>query len=171
MWADETKYLKIGEIYREHGVKGLCKVYLYSGTDENLCAGESYWLLNAQGLRRKVKIKTIEILGRHFLIGFDVFTKPEDIIPWRKSGLWMARAKLSRRDGEAYDFEFAGMTVLNERGEVLGKVLRMVYTPLRQFCLETKNGQEILIPLVPEWILKEDREKKTVMLRLPEGLV
>lgn len=168
---DETKYLKIGEIYREHGVKGLCKVYLYSGTDENLRGGESYWLLNAQGLRRKVKIKTIEILGRHFLIGFDMFTKPEDIIPWRKSGLWMERTKLVRREGDAYDFEWHGVTILNEKSEVLGKVLRMEYTPLKQFCVETKEGQEVLIPFVPDWILKDEREKKILMLKIPDGLV
>jgi 16S rRNA processing protein RimM len=168
---DPEKYLKIGEIYREHGVKGLCKVTVYSGTDENLHIGDSYWLLSPRGLRKKGKIKTIKVLGRHFLIGFDVFTKPEDIISWRKSGLWLERTKVVRHDGAAYDFEFEGMTILNEKAEILGRVLRMIYTPLRQFCVETKDGQEVLIPFVPEWILKEDREKKSITMKIPEGLV
>lgn len=168
---DEEKHLKIGEIYREHGVKGLCKVYVYSGTDENLRVGESYELLSAQNLHKKVKIKTIEVLGRYFLVGFDAFTKPEDIASWRKSSLWLERAKLARQKGDAYDFEWHGVTVLNEKGEVLGKVLRMAYTPLRQFCIETKNGQETLIPFVPEWIVKDDREKKTLTMKIPEGLL
>lgn len=168
---DEEKYLKIGEIYREHGIKGQCKVYIYSGTDENIQKGSSYWLVNSSGVRKKVKIKTTEVSGRYFLIGFDTFTKPEDIFSWRKAGLWMERVQLVRREGDAYDFEWQGATILNESGEVLGKVLRMEYTPLRQFCVETKDGQEILIPFVPEWILKDDREKKILTMKIPEGLV
>lgn len=161
--------LNIGEIYREHGVKGTCKFYAYGGTDLNLEVGKTYFLQRNDGEIEKVKITSVVTNGRYFLIHFDLFNSPEALVVWRKAKLWLAKDKLSRENGALYDFEWQGLDVFDEAGAKLGEIVRVEYAPLKQFLVATNSG-DVLVPCVADWIVTTDLAHKRVVMRLPEGL-
>lgn len=166
---NQQTHIQIGEIYREHGVKGFCKAYIYSGTDENLFEDGTYWLVNQDGVERKTKLEDVSSVGKFFLLKFSLFQNPEEISSWRKAGIWITKEKLHREEGEKYDFEWEGFQIFDSEEHQIGEVQSIAYTPLKQFVVMHK-GHEVLIPYQEEWILEINEDKKIVKMNLPEGL-
>ena len=165
-------YITIGEIYREHGLKGAVKVYMYSGSDENLFADQQYHLIAEDGRTLEVTPQSLQSQGQYFLIHFDKISTPEEAKSWRKAKFQIPKAVLleQKDDDEMYDFEWQDFAVQNEDGEEIGKVLRIDYSPLRQLVV-AHGGREVLIPHVQEWVLDLDEDAKVIKMQLPEGLL
>lgn len=162
--------LHIGQIYREHGVKGFCKAHIFSQSDENLAEGRPYWLVT-EDKNKAVRLAELSHVGRYFLLRFTGLESPEDLIPWRKAGLWMNKENLARDGGELYDFEWPGFDVLQNDGRSLGHITEVIYTPLRNFLVRKADGAEVIIPSEKSWITNINQKKKQVVMNLPEGIV
>lgn len=166
--------IKLGQIYREHGVKGFCKFYSYSGTADHLVPGQEYLLKNPDGREQKVNILDVRPFQRYFLVRFDLFDSPEPIQGWRGATLWIEKRRLKRKEGEFFDFEWEGFAVLNRKRQPVGTVRQMIRNPLRQFVVDLNagfGGGDVMIPYVREWILELDEDKRRIVLDLPEGLL
>lgn len=161
--------IQIGELYREHGVRGFCKVHIFSGSDENLNQKANYWLTQGDSVL-KTKILDLSHVGRYFLVLFDCFKNPETIFPWRKAGLWLHKNDLHREPGQKFDFEWDGFSILHPDGQMVGQILNIVYTPKKNFSVQLISGETVLIPCEDNWIQKLDESKKQVVMDLPEGL-
>jgi 16S rRNA processing protein RimM len=166
----QKNYLRIGEIYREHGVKGFCKAFVYSGTDDNLEEGAEYVLEAEDGRIKAMRLEDIGVVGRYFLLKFEGIRSPEEAVTWRKAGLWIAKGSLDRAAGEIYDYEWEGVRILTSNRADIGTIRGIVYVPLKQFVVINKEGGEFYVPYRPEWILNFDRDAKTVFMDLPEGI-
>ena len=169
----ETKtHLRLGQIYREHGVRGYCKFYTYSGSDENLVKKREYLIQNVNGEELKTSIVDVIPFQKYFLVLFDIFSNPEELKHWRKATLWMDKKDLKHKRGEMYDFEWEGVTVLDEAGNKVGIIQSVVHVPTQQFVVkrDPEAADDFLIPYVSDWVVKFDKKKKQVVMRLPEGL-
>lgn len=70
-----------------------------------------------------------------------------------------------------YYHEITGFTAIDETFGEIGKITGVNdATPQALFEID-REGKEILIPLTDHFIQKVDREKKTIFLRVPEGLI
>lgn len=166
----QKNHLKIGEIYREHGVKGFCKAFIYGGTDDNLNEGASYVLEPVDGEAKAMKLQSVGVVGRYYLLKFDGIRSPEEWAVWRKAGLWLAKDALKREEGEIYDFEWEGVRLIAADHSAVGTILKIDYTPLKQFVVAKDGGEEFYVPYRQEWIRQFDRDAKTVVMDLPEGI-
>lgn len=164
------KHIQLGAIYREHGVKGFCKAHIFGSSDDNLEEGRRYTLVSVDGQQLESKLESISSVGRYFLLKFDAFRSPEQIEAWRKAGIWIAKADLNRADGEVYDYEWEGLILQLPDGRVIGKIVSITYMPLKQFVVQPGSGESFLVPYTPPWIVSVDRERKVVVMDLPEGL-
>lgn len=165
-----NNYIEIGEIYREHGLKGLCKVYIYSQSDDALEIGQTYLLESVQGQTQKAVIETLSSSQKFFLIQFDCFHGADQVVPWRKAKIKVDQKLLKRSDNEVFEYEWIGLTLVDSTQKILGLIKRIERNPLPQFVVES-HGREILIPWVEAWILSVDQNKKTLIMDLPEGLI
>lgn len=163
--------IPIGQIYREQGVKGACKVFIYSHDALNLNLGQSYVLCTDEGRQIRTILQSVEPFERYFLVKFDAFQTPEEIIPWRQAKLWVHKQDLKKHLGEHYDFEWVGFSICDAGQKKIGKIVEIEYTPLPNFKVELENGETKLIPIVERWFLKIDEGKKTLVLNLPEGIL
>ena len=163
-------HIEIGSIYREHGLKGLCKVYIYSQSDENLEVDQEYVLQSEDGKILKTKINAISYLQKFFLIDFDCFTGGDQVVAWRKAKIWIDEEALQKDDDEMYEYEWKGVTIFDAQKKKIGVILDIEHNPLPQFVVDCA-GKPILIPWVEAWILNLDEEQKTVVMDLPEGLL
>ena len=163
-------HVEIGKIYREHGLKGLCKVYTYSLGDENLLEGQSYVLVSETGEKRQAILQTVSAAQKFFLVNFDCFTGADQVLAWRKAKIWMPAADVQREPGEILDSEWKGFVIFDEAGTRIGEIVNVIRNPLRQFVVES-GGAEVLIPGVDAWILEHNANQKTLKMSLPEGLL
>jgi 16S rRNA processing protein RimM len=166
-----TTHIRLGQIYREHGVKGQCTFYSYSGTADHLALKRTYILESVTGEQLKTRIKKIAAYRKMFLVHFDLFASPEEIKPWRKATLWLEKKKLQRADQDMFDYEWEGFSLLDHNKKRVGGITGIVYTPLKQFVVKRSDETEVFVPFVVEWLVKLEREKKKVTMRLPEGLI
>ncbi|MBF0104652.1 MAG: 16S rRNA processing protein RimM [Deltaproteobacteria bacterium] len=173
---NDSQYIRVGEIYREHGVKGVCKFYCYSSMKKNLRSGESYVLQRIDGEVREVQINHMSASPRFFLVHFDIFNTPESIVLYRKATLWLPKTRLKREKGEFFDDEFIGLYLKTTAGETVGIIKEVIYNPLRQMIVSVTSGlkknrqSEIMIPYVRDWFVSIDLEKKEITINLPDGL-
>jgi 16S rRNA processing protein RimM len=64
-----------------------------------------------------------------------------------------------------------GLTALDERGAVLGRVRDVLKLPAQDLFVIERHGREILIPAVPEFIRSIDPEGGTLRVHVIEGMV
>lgn len=158
----------LGEIYREHGLHGQAKVYVYSGNALNLRAGQAVWLESGDK-KIQTRIQMIQPQQKWFLVRFECFQTPEDVRAWRKAALFVDRkAMIEPEKGEEYLEDLIGRELISE-GALLGKIVGLVHGNPNPHFLVKKNKKEILIPVVKQWIKKIEADQVT--MSLPEGLV
>ena len=87
-----------------------------------------------------------------------------------RASFFIDASKLKREASEFFDFEWEGLKVFDQKNNLVGTVIRIEYTPLKQLVVK-HDEQESLIPLVKEWILNLDLENESLTMDLPEGLV
>lgn len=168
----ETDKILIGEIYREHGIQGRVRVFIYSGTSDNFRPGMKIYLENEAGEGKQAVIKTAVPYQKWYLTKLSVFETPEEAKAWRKARVFISKKDLKESaKGESYIFELIGFAVLDSHGATVGTIreIRGVgQTAL--FVLEANDGNERLIPVVPKWIVSKDEKQKKMVMQFPEGL-
>ena len=94
--------LNIGEIFREHGIHGEVKVYLYSGNAENFRKDMQVWLERTGGNLMEVKVQKVEPYQRWFLTRLSLFNHPEEAKLWRKAKIYIKKSDL-RANSSSWD--------------------------------------------------------------------
>jgi len=89
------------------------------------------------------------------LKGLEVFVEPEELPVLD--------------EGEFYFFELIDFEVVDESGSLIGKLEYIETTPAHEiFVVSTPDGKELLIPVVKEFVIRIDREKERIVVRLPD---
>ncbi|EDP71208.1 16S rRNA-processing protein [Flavobacteriales bacterium ALC-1] len=89
-----------------------------------------------------------------------------------KTELYLPLDLLPKLDGDKFYFhEVIGFTIKDENYGEVG-VLRGINDSTAQALFEIdRDGVEILIPMNDEFIVKVDREHKTIIVNTPVGLI
>lgn len=74
-------------------------------------------------------------------------------------------------EGEYYLFQIEGIRVVTEDGSSLGTLTGLIETGANDVYVVTEeDGSELLLPAIPEVILRVDIENQVMTVRLMEGL-
>lgn len=111
--------------------------------------------------------------GKRLLLSFEGIEDPEAARGLTGGVLCVPRERLPRI---APDFhwthEMRGWRCEDPAGETLGVVALLEESPAGpQLTLQTPGGKEALVPFVRPMVMEIDRERKRVVLDLPEGLL
>jgi 16S rRNA processing protein RimM len=75
------------------------------------------------------------------------------------------------REGEFYFFELEGSIVVDEKGNEIGHLVGIERLPSQDmFYIKTEDGEEIMLPVVSEFVLKIDKKEKVIVVRIPGEL-
>lgn len=163
----EMEKIKVGKIVNAVGLKGEVKVYNYSDsseiyeiTPEMYVGSELLQIENVRLQKNMVILKLEGINDRNAAEAAkdrDIFIT-EDDLP-------------ELEEGEYYVRDLIGMTV-EEDGNVLGKVTDVLQNTAQDvFEVERKNGKQLLIPRVDEFVLDIDLDTRKIKVKLPDGLL
>ncbi|GAL67773.1 ribosome maturation factor RimM [Jejuia pallidilutea] len=89
-----------------------------------------------------------------------------------KSGLYLPLATLPKLEGNKFYFhEVIGFTVTDKNFGDVGTVKAINDATAQSLFEIDRDGIEVLIPMNDEFILKVDRDSKTILVETPEGLI
>jgi len=169
-FSGEPVYLAVGKLRRPHGVRGEILMDVLTDFPERLqpglqvYVGESRqpWLLH--GCRKS---------SRALLVSFKEVTNPEEASKLRNELLYVRADEIpALPEGEYYHHQILGMSVVNDTGLLLGKVVEILETGANDVCVvRPESGPEILIPLVDEFVLQIDLEVHQIRVHLLDGMI
>lgn len=162
---------QLGTIIRSHGVKG--DVVIYLDVDEPsgykkiksvfLIEGDELkeWKLNS--IRISDKLATVHLNGINDRNTSDLYIKKEVFLP--------VELLPSLKDKQFYFHEIIGFKLVDKSKGDLGPVTNVYELPQHPVLAIQYQNQEVLIPAVPDFIIAIDRERKTIEMDLPDGLI
>ena len=158
------KYLEAGKIVNTHGIKGEVKIEPWTDSADFL---KSFKNLYIDGTARRV-----ESARPHngFLIakleGVDDVNAAM-VLKNKTVSIDRSEAKLPK--GTFFLQDLIGASVIDENGSELGKLTDVLEMPAHNVYVVT-GEREILIPAVPQFVLKTDADAGIVTVRLIEGM-
>lgn len=162
----------LGKIAKKFSFKG--EILLYLDTDEpeiyeNL---ESVFVEINKSLVPFFILKSQLHKGKFLRIRFEDIENEEDADRIIGYEAYLPLSMLPKLEGTQFYFhEVIGFNVLDTRLGNIGKITGINDSGAQSIFEIDKNGTEILVPLIDEFIIALDRENKTITLETPEGLV
>jgi 16S rRNA processing protein RimM len=163
---------QLGYIVKTHGIKGQVVAFFDVDFPEDYEDLESVFL-DQQGRLVPFFIDNMEPQQKgRFIIKFEDITTLEQAEKLRNTALYLPLDELPELDDDQFYFhEVIGYTVVDDNHGELGTVKEFYDMPQQQLMAMDYMGQEMLIPVMDEILLRADHEAKRLHVKLPEGLL
>lgn len=179
----ESLFISVGAVVRAHGTRGKIKVKIFSGDTGGLSsAGAVAFQEKDLGSRfpyaQRVKgyllfpVKVLQNLKDSALLsleGVSEVTQAQELVG-RKVYLLKEALPITGTD-EFYYFELEGYRIEDGRGNVLGKVSRLIPSPAHDILeIETPAGER-LVPFVDRFVPEVRRKDRVIVLTPIKGML
>lgn len=157
----------VGQVLSAHGIKGEVNFRYYNEVYQDFFRYTSLFY-EENGDIRELKIKGVRLKEKNLIIKFDGIEDRTSAEKLRGKILFVEEKDLpDLEEGEYYVYQVIGSSVLDESERFIGKV-RNVLRIGPNCILEIVGDEEILIPMVDDFVLKIDVKEKVIMVRRPE---
>jgi 16S rRNA processing protein RimM len=165
----EPVFLTIGFLRRPHGVNGEIILDLHTDFPERLKSGRKLFL------GEEHKPMTLESARPHakgMLIKFKGVETPEDVGQFRNQWVYVKASEVPPLpDGQLYQHELFGFSVMDEGDNLLGELVEILETGANDvYVVRDVKGREILLPAIPSVVLEIDPARRLMRVHLLEGL-
>lgn len=160
--------IKIGKIVNAVGLKGEVKVYNYSDSPDAYERADAVYmgdvLLAVENVRLQKNMVILKLSGIDDRNGAEAVKGKE---------IFITEADLPvLPEGQFYVRDLIGMTVKEQDGVPLGKVVNVLQNTAQDiFEVERENGKQLLIPKVDEFVIRIDVQAGEIEVKLPAGLL
>ncbi|NPA95870.1 MAG: 16S rRNA processing protein RimM [Thermodesulfobacteria bacterium] len=167
----DDNYVAIGRIKRAVGLRGDVLVRAFSSIDSYARAGCVFLKKNGDFI--KVPIRIVRLKGAKdavcHLDGIDNRTQAEEL---KGQTVYQAKSLLPRDDAnEYYWYELKGLRVINSDSQELGTIKAIIEAGAQDILVVRAKDQEILIPMVDEYIRNIDTEAGICSVDIPQTLI
>lgn len=170
--TDNDELVPVGKITGTHGIKGLLKVYSYSGNIESLQSAETAFLKGKDGLLREYTVKSVSAHGGGFILGLDNFSDINQVMSLAGSELCLKRSLLPVPDKDEYYWsDLIGLTVHTDEGVELGTLVDIFETGSSDIYVVRGGSKEYLIPAIADVIAHVDIMGKKMIITPLDGLL
>ena len=151
----------IGKIVSVHGVRGDVKVYSFTDPIENLLDYRR-WTLRRGGEVKQVELVKGRLQGKILVATLEGLTDREEARSYADFEICIARSELPALTGEEYYwFQLQGLVVINQLGQVLGRVDHLLETGANDVLVVkpfdgSLDDRERLLPYTDPCVLKVD---------------
>lgn len=163
--------LKVGVITTTHGIRGEVKVF--PTTDAERFLDLHYVMLDTGRDFRSLDIQNVKFFKNLVILKFKGIDNINDIEMYKQRELWVPREEAQElEEDEYYIGDLIGMEVLLEDGSKFGELKDVMETGANDvYIVETKEGEEVLLPAIKDCILDVDVENNTMTVHLMKGLI
>ena len=161
---NNEKLLECGKIVNTHGIRGEVKIIPWADSPEFLCDLPVLYIDN-----KPVKIRNARVHKGNVIALLEGIDDVNTAMLLKEKVVSMSRDDVDLPEGSFYLADIIGLKVINEAGEELG-VLADILSPSLQQVYVVKGQREIMIPVVPEFVLETNVEGGYIKVRLIEGM-
>jgi 16S rRNA processing protein RimM len=164
------KDITLGYISGLYGVKGMVKVYSFTGARENILKYKT-WRLEKDGKTSFYKLEAGKKHGKGIVAKLETINDRDEAAKLIKANIVISRDELPKLPkGEYYWSDLIGLEVFNIEGKSYGTVDHLFETGANDVVV-VKGEKEILIPFIQgDYIKQIDLEKGTILVDWPEEL-
>lgn len=158
---EKADYIIVGKVGSAYGVKGWVKVLSYTEWTATILDYSPWYIENNAGWQRIVFTEGREH-GKGIIVHFDGIDSPEKARLLSGKNIAILRSQLpALKKDEFYWSDLEGLTVVNQEGITLGKVIYLIATGSND-VLVVKGEKEIAIPYLPDVVLDVDLTTRTI---------
>lgn len=168
--ASKPAFLAVGRIRRPHGVRGEVLMEIFTDFPERLIPHK---IIYAGREYRKLKLASVRDHQNGLLLRFEGINNPEEAGFFRNQIVYVnSEEQPELPKGEYYHHQLIGMQVFDEKECNLGILTEILQTGANDvYVVRAKEGSELMLPAIPDVILKVDLIKKTIRVHVLPGLV
>ena len=160
----KKEFLEIGKIVNTHGVRGEVKVQPWADSPEFLLGFKTLYLDETP-----VKVRAGRVHKGMVILALEGVEDVNAAMALKNRVLYMRREDARLPRGSFFLQDILGAKVVTEAGEELGELADVLDLPGNPVYV-VRGAREILIPAVPEFVLRTDAENGVVTVRLIEGM-
>lgn len=162
----------VGKIVKPFGVKGDVRVLSLSDVPGRMQGLKQVTLVTPSGRSVAALVTRLREERGGFVMGFDVFSSPEEAAAFRGALITIARDLIpTLPEGQYYESDLVGLTVRDEAGLVLGTLEEILETGGHPFFAVRRDGKELLLPAARSIVVAVDVAGRTMTVRGIEELV
>jgi len=170
--SSASDLLTIGKITGTHGIRGMVKVYLYSGDDSTLRAADELILRRSDGRQQTISILGLQGHGRKTLLTLKGCGSINEALPLVGGELLVRRDQFPEPDEDEYYWaDLIGLRVVTDDGADLGTLREIIETGSNDVYVVQGREKEFLIPALDDVVRDIDLEAGTMTVALLDGLL
>jgi len=167
----DSAWLAIGTIVKARGLQGEIKVTLYSGDSSDIAAFSTI-AVEQRGTVKQCAVLQARSQGKNAVIKLREVTSREEAELLVGAEISVLKTQMPPlADDEFYWHEMLGLTVVTDKGRVLGSVTSLIATGANDVLVVTGNDGEYLIPAIQEVIVRQDNEAGILIISPMPGLL
>ena len=159
-----NELLECGKIVNTHGIRGEVKIVPWADSPEFLCDLPTLYIDG-----KPVKIRNARVHKGNVIALLEGIEDVNTAMLLKEKVVSMSRDDVDLPEGSFYLADIIGLKVIDEHGNELG-VLDDILSPALQQVYVVKGQREIMIPVVPEFILETNVDGGYIKVRLIEGM-
>ena len=165
----KKQYLEIGKIVNTHGLKGTVKVMPWCDSAAFLCEFET---LYRGKLHIPMEIEHAAVQKNMVLMKFAGVDTPEAANELRNTVLYMNREDVELDDDTYFIQDLLGMAIRDaDSGKQYGILKDVLQTGANDvYEVESSDGRLLLVPVIPDVVLRIDFDADTIEIRPLKGL-
>ena len=164
--------LRIGVITTTHGIRGEVKVFPTTDDVKRFKKCDEVILITRKG-ELTLHVEGVKFFKNIVILKFKEFDDINEVEGFRKCDIMVTRENaLPLKEGEYYLCDVIGARVEEEDGSVIGEVKDVIETGANNvFAVQTREGKEVLFPVIPDCIKKVDTKEGLVVAHVMKGLM
>ena len=167
----QNQMLPLGKVVKAQGLRGDIKVAVYSGNPSEFTSLKTVFLGEPSEGRSYSLVKTRD-QGKFAILTLSEITDRNTAEAHVGQEVAVARSQMPALSAdEFYWHEIVGLKVVTDQGKELGTVTSLIATGGHDVMVVADQGQEYLIPLVQEIVVRQDKESGILVISPMEGLL
>lgn len=166
------QYLRVGVICSPHGVKGEAKVFPTTDELTRFTQLRRVYLDTRSGLR-ETEVEAVRFFKQLAIVKFKGIETPEEMQRLKGTDVLVMREDaVPLAQDEYFLCDIIGARVVTDEDEPLGTIAEVLQTGANDvYVVKTPEGREVLLPVIPDCVLKVDVEAGLVRVHLMKGLI
>lgn len=165
----KKQYLEIGQIVTTHGVMGEVRVKPWCDSPELLCEFDRLFF---DGGKTTVGVERARVHKNVVILKLEGINTMDDAQKLRNRVLYCSRDDFELDEGTYFIQDLLGLRVEDaDTAEVYGELCDVTQTGANDvYHIRRENGSVVLIPAIPDVIVKTDADGGVMLIRPLKGL-
>ena len=165
------EFLEVGKIINTHGLRGDVKIVTWTDYPEDFEEIEKVYIKRKTG-DEVLNIANVKYQKNNIIVKFKEIADINEAEKYKNLVVYADREDLPElEEGAHYIADLIGLTVVDEKGEVIGELVDVFNTGANDIYDVKRSGKKnLLLPVIDEVVKDIDLESKKITVHVMEGL-